>query len=238
MPDKLSVQGFIRPLSWLEVDAIAPGETPRLPTLEGLLLFLSATRGIDLEKFVEAYRQVSQQDQLTPLFIVPNEPRLIERLVQPLRDAKASYVLGNYLGTIALAGMIGEMVALLLNEIRVHEKNLAPEEINRFEKLRQQERVAQLRLHGAIEDQHVTAFSRIRETRRRYLHAFTQSHQSIRLDAGNAFHAAQALVTLTVYDGFLEGGLRMNPAFARYLERRGVVNREQTTPPPEGQPPT
>jgi AcrR family transcriptional regulator len=127
--------------------------------------------------------------------------------------------------------MIGEMVALLANEIYVFEKQLSPEEIAKFESARQTDRIRILRQRGAIADEHTTAFNRIKDIRNRYLHIFTQSHDRIMHDAGNAFHAAQALVALTLFDGFLEGRVRVTPSFARYLERMGVATRTGPMPP-------
>ena len=48
---------------------------------------------------------------------MPAEPTLLEKLVWPLRHAKGSYALGTHLGCIALCGMVGEMVAILLWDI-------------------------------------------------------------------------------------------------------------------------
>src|ERR1043165_3041768 len=68
------------------------------------------------KKTVEArYREI---DAVEPnLFAPPAEERILSQLIWPLRHAKASYMVGNYLGTIALCGIVGEMTAILIFDL-------------------------------------------------------------------------------------------------------------------------
>jgi hypothetical protein len=52
----------------------------------------------------------------------------LDRLVWPLRHAKASYMVGNYLAVIALTGMVAEMVALLQWEVAEISLNCRPDD--------------------------------------------------------------------------------------------------------------
>jgi len=77
---------------------------------------LSALSKEILERYVEA----TTQDSHTA--IVPHTKEIFERLLKPLRSAKKCYCLGDYAATIALCGVVGEMLAILLwkiNDVRL-----------------------------------------------------------------------------------------------------------------------
>ena len=105
---------WVNPLMCPEID-LGPGEAAN-PTAEQMLDYLFAPeldRGCDA--FVTRYREIAAVS--APLFVAPAEENILQKLVWPLRHAKGSYALGNYLGCIALCGMVGEMVAILLWDI-------------------------------------------------------------------------------------------------------------------------
>jgi hypothetical protein len=64
------------------------------------------------EALAGRYREIAPEP--VQLFAVPAEERILDKLIWPLRHAKASFMLGNHVGTIALGGMVAEMVAMLL----------------------------------------------------------------------------------------------------------------------------
>src|SRR5205809_2771391 len=104
---------WINPLALLEVDQpwAFSEKTPASP--EAILSFLCPPgTPADSASLVERYKRISTEP--VRLFAAPAEPRILEKLVWPLRHAKASYVVGNNLAVVALCGMVSEMVALLL----------------------------------------------------------------------------------------------------------------------------
>jgi hypothetical protein len=111
-----AVRAQINPLQFLEVDE------SRGFDLDGVLRFLCSTDlPRDTESFAVRYKEIS--DEEGQLFVVPAEQRILDKLIWPLRHAKAAYMTGNYLGTISLCGFVAEMVAVFrfdLARIRIN----------------------------------------------------------------------------------------------------------------------
>lgn len=177
---------------------------------------------------VARYQEISVEK--TRLFVAPAEDRILEKLVWPLRHAKSSYTLGNFLGTISLCGMVAEMVAILLFDItepkinnRQMEKRDQEALFGRaFEKLDQNRRVEVLSAYGMIDEQTKQAFDLIRTTRRLYLHLWSQDHERLANDAVAVFQAAVLLVVRVIGQDVRDGKIILNPALTKYLERTGV----------------
>ena len=104
--------GWINPLRFFPLDEPSPSDLA-VPTPVQFLEFLCAP-GVpsDPESLATRYREIAPER--VRLFVAPAEPRILEKLVWPLRHAKAAYMVGNYLATIALGGMVAEMVTMLL----------------------------------------------------------------------------------------------------------------------------
>jgi hypothetical protein len=222
-------KAWINPLQCLEVDEpwAASRNTP--PTADQMLAFLSAPgMPSDIPSMVARYQEISVEE--TRLFAAPAEDRILEKLVWPLRHAKSSYTLGNFLGAISLCGMVAEMVAMLLFDIaEVRLNNRPMDERDQealfgrsFEKLDQHRRVAVLRAYGAIDDETKKAFDLIRATRRKYLHLWSQDHGRLAQDAVTVFKAAVRLVVRVIGQDIQDGKIVLNAALTKYLERTGV----------------
>jgi hypothetical protein len=221
---------WVNPLQFLEVDEPWASTSDRQLDLVALVRFATAPgTSSDLQALVERYREISVEP--VRLFAAPAEQRVLEKLVWPLRHAKVAYMFGNYLGTIAMCGMVAEMVALFLfeiGEIRVNNSLLTEDGQkglfgSRFERLRQDRRVSILHAYGMIDDPLKAAFDLVREQRRRYLHYWSQEHDSLPGDAREAFRAAVLLTVSAFGQNVQEGKLVLNPRFVRYLERLGLV---------------
>lgn len=139
-------------------------------------------------------------------------------------------MVGNYLAVIALSGMVAEMVALLLWEVAEASLNGRPITVDdekalfgaRFEKLGQERRLQVLSAHGLIDAAARGRFETIKETRRRYLHLWSQEHDSLPADAVKSYHAAVALVATVIGQDFQDGKIVINHRLVKYLERKGV----------------
>jgi hypothetical protein len=164
-------------------------------------------------------------------FLVPADQELVERLLWPLRNAKCMYVLGQYLGTIALCGMVAEMSALLLFDIsevsfggqpllQVTERMVFGRS---FERLGQKKRVEVLKASGLIDSEVEDSFKLIRETRNRCLHLYSTQHEKLDHDAKALYHAAARILVYVLGQDLREGALMLRPALRKHLEARGVV---------------
>jgi hypothetical protein len=236
MPDDRLIEVFLNPLQFLDVDEPWAAVVEREVSPESVLDFI-CTPGIgsDLKSIISRYKKISIEK--TRLFAAPNEQRILDKLVWPLRHAKAGYMCGNYLGTIALCGMVAEMVAMLLFEISNFMLNNRPmsekdqESVfgSKFEKLGQERRVQILSVYGIINDGLRQAFDAIRTTRRRYLHLWSQDHDQLPSDAEKSFNAAVLIVVSAIGQNIKDGKLVLNPALVKYLEQHGTFAEKDET---------
>jgi hypothetical protein len=139
-------------------------------------------------------------------------------------------MVGNYFSTIALSGMVAEMVAMLLWEIterQINGRTMTNEDEKRlfgceFEKLGQQRRVSVLFAYGIVGDVTRSHFDKVREIRTHYLHLWSQDHDRLPTDGVKCFHAAVSLVVAAIGQDVKDGRLLLNPSLVRYLERKGL----------------
>ena len=222
-------EAWINPLQFLHVDEPWASSLNQALDEHAVLSFL-CTPGLDvtLSALADRYREISQEKDR--LFAVPAEPRILAKLVWPLRHAKAGYMLGNYLGTISLCGMVAEMVAIMLfemSEIRINDRPLTPATQaavfgRTFENLGQDRRVDVLAAHGTIDEVTKRAFDLIRTKRKRYLHLWSQDHEQLPNDARAVYQAAVAIVVRAIGQDIEDGKIRLNPQLIKYLGKSGV----------------
>src|SRR5690349_11067494 len=112
-----TIRVFVNPLQMLELDEPWTDHVvDNALTPDVFLQFLCIPAvASDTKSLGIRYKEISIER--VRLFAPPDEATIMERLVWPLRHAKAAYVVGNYLATIALAGVVAEMTALLLWDV-------------------------------------------------------------------------------------------------------------------------
>lgn len=223
-------KAYINPLAFFEVDEPWASAKEVSPNLENILNYL-CTPGIksDIKSLIKRYKKISEGPHR--LFAPPAEEHILEKLIWPLRNAKACYMTGNYLGTISLCGMVSEMAALLLFEIADFSINNQPLDKDkqvqlfgsRFEKLSQERRIAVLSAYNLIDDEIKTCFNTIRSKRRLYLHFYSQSHKRIASDAIEVFNAIMKIIVKVIGQDLHNGKIVLNPALSRYLEKKGML---------------
>ena len=228
MPNDYRIKAQINPLAFIEAELPSAGE-PESITGETILSFLCPPGTMeDAHNLVERYKTISSGPTL---FAAPAEPRILEKLVWPLRHAKASYVVGNNLAVVALCGMVAEMVAVLLWELaesKLNSQAMTEREETalfgrKFEKLGQERRVRILEAYRIIASKVADDFDTIRRIRRQYLHLWSQDHQRLAEDAVKCFHAAIGLVIEAIGQDFKDGKVLLNPALVKYLGRKGML---------------
>jgi hypothetical protein len=139
-----------------------------------------------------------------------------------LRHAKTSYMLGNYVGSIALCGLVAETMAILIYELNTD----SAQEREEFEDLDQYRRVAILKERALITPTLVQRFGDIRGMRKQYLHVWTSTGSRVQEDARRSYAIATELVREAMSIKFSEGRVILPPKVAEYLKARGVVVRK------------
>ena len=230
----LVMAGFVRPLSFSEVDDWPRGATSHKPSQDGLLEFLFAP-GLphDMDAVLERYRTVTENTE--ELGLVPYEPTFMQKLVWPLRHAKACYMLGNYIGTIALCGMVCEMLAILLYEMSPIRLGPAGRPLSKaaqkkllgatFERHGQERRAEILCLLGVIDDELKSKFGLVRTNRNKYLHALSHEHGDVAKDAATAYRETLLLVVKGLGYTIKDGRFVFHQRVMKYLADRGLLRR-------------
>lgn len=206
------------------------------PTETEILSFL-VTPGVEPDPVSVAARY-QEIDSVEPnLFAPPADDRILGQLIWPLRHAKASYIVGNYLSTIALGGFVAEMATILIFELierTFNNRSMTENDEkclfgNSFEGLEQRRRIDILRTYGLPEE--VTcALGRIRGTRRRHLHLARQlNREELARDARAIFKDAVYVVAAAIGQNVQDGKLLLTPQMMRYLRR---VESEAASAPP------
>lgn len=219
-------EAWINPLQWIAAD-LSGQKSGESPDELSLLRFLAnPSEDHSLEMAIRRYAAINEAKER--VFVAPNHQAFLQKLVWPLRSAKSSFVIGNFISTIAQCGMVAEMVTLLWSEISqftINGSHLTDREASQlfgsaFERLGQERRVNILRAFGVIDDEQFSHFDQVRLIRRRYLHFLSQSHDSIEDDSLTAFHSSVLLVARLMSIAFQDGRVSLRPALMRYVEGR------------------
>jgi hypothetical protein len=229
MSDDKLIEGYINPLQFIDADEPWATGLNREISAQSILDFI-CTPGIgsDIESILSRYKSINVEKKR--IFAAPKEQRLLDKFIWPLRNAKAAYMCGNYLGVVALCGMVGEMVAIFLfeiNSIKINKRIITVKDQKalfgyNFEKLGQERRVKILYTFGIITDEMEKSFSDIRTIRKEYLHYWSKDHEKLPSDAVRCFEAAVLLVLSAIGLDLRDGKLIMNKAIFKYLEKRGI----------------
>ena len=210
---------FLNPsklLDW-EPGFSAPNQ-PENPTAQELLNFLCPLdMASDMSAFRRRYREISKMDR--DLFLILEEPELKENLFGPLRQAKTNYVIGNYLSSITLCGIVAEKLAILVHAFSTPSKA----ERRKFESLHQADRINELKQAGHIDEQAVRDYGAIRAARRTYLHHWNIPEERTAKRAVQAYAAATRLVIGVMDVQIINGHVRLNPKLRKYLEDRDQI---------------
>ena len=224
------IDGWINPLEFLEVDQPWAPRGDATVSVEEILRYISSTA--DPDTLIVKYKEISIENPR--LCLVPAEERILEKLIWPLKHAKASYMLGNPLGTISLCGMVAEMVAILyfdISDIKINGEKIDEQKQKllfgcKFEKLGQDKRVKTLRCFKIISEETEEKFHKIRNIRKKYLHLWSQDHQRVSTDSIEIFKATASIVAEIIGQEVKDGRIKIKPPILRYLQRTGTYEPE------------
>lgn len=177
------------------------------------------------KEILERYAEATTEESHTA--IVPHTKEISERLLKPLHSAKKCYCLGDYAATIALCGMVGEMLAILLwkiNEVRL-KGNLITEQDeigifgSSFENLGQDKRLKVLKTFGHITETQLSNFDTIRRSRKPYLHLWTTDLKNEQTDALDVFKKSFQLFKEITGIGLADAQtVKVNPLLMKLFE--------------------
>lgn len=223
-------EALLNPLSFLQIDEPWSITSNSKVSHEEIFKYL-CTPGLktDIESLVNRYREISKEKQR--LIAAPVEENILSKLVYPLHHAKASYMVGNYLGTISLCGMVAEMCAILLfdisniqiNEEPLYEKGQIGLFGSTFEKLGQERRINVLFSYGLIDDDLKSHFYTVKQTRRKYLHFYSHEHSKVETDSVDIFLSASTIVVNIIGQNVKDGKIILNPLMLKYLKDKGML---------------
>lgn len=178
-------------------------------------------------EILERYAEATTEESYTP--IVPHTKEIFERLLKPLKSAKKNYCLGEYPATIALCGVVGEMLAILLwkiNDVRLKGQPIAEKDEvglfgKPFEKLNQDQRLKILKTFSHIDENQYNNFDLIRKSRRPYLHLWTADLKDEKKEALDIFKKTFQLFKEITGIGLADAGsVKVNPLLLKLFEKQ------------------
>lgn len=198
-------------------------------TVNALEIFFNRPFSTLDKKILNRYCEITTED--THLSITPADKDIVEKIVLPLILAKRHYCLGEYLSCIAISGLIGEMLAILvrkMTEIRIHGAEISPEQEkiifgNKFEgTLGQERRVKILREIKAIDDDYYQKIYEVSRIRNNYLHSWERNAKQAKGDAKKvAKRVFELFKATTNIDIVIENGhqkISVNPKLLKLLK--------------------
>jgi hypothetical protein len=88
-----------------------------------------------------------------------------------------------------------------------------------------------LKTYGIIDQETASAFDLIRLRRRKYLHLWSQEHESLPVDAVAVFSATMQIVVKVIGQDIRDGRIFLNPAIINYLERSEKIESQENDEP-------
>ena len=228
-PEYRRVHGYINPLAFHEVEEPWILLPDHKPVCEADLLRYLVQPNFDasLESIVARYLEISREEN-DRIFVAPTG--ILRMLAWPLRYAKGSYALGNFIATLALCGTASEMATILMFEAhnlywgepakkgKLIGENAKYYAHDGFVKARQVDRVHFLLRLKIITTEVKGQFDLIRQARRRHLHLRPASRDVAAKDAVVSYLAAVKIVNYALGLGTRDGKLTLRPEIIAWLD--------------------
>lgn len=225
------MEGWVNPLICISADDRFQFGQPVPLTAEKVLEYFSQTdsKALTIEEIKNNYGAIAQN--ATKLWVVPAEARILLKLVFPLKNAMAYYMVGNFLESIAISGFVAEMTAIFWFQISAinHEgKPISTDKqemqaLKKVERLKQSERTDKLLQYGVIDQNIKNKFDYVSGQRNKYLHRLTMDDTGIDSIAKQVFDSTldimMALTGLTIK---VPGHASLNPKLLEYLRKKGL----------------
>lgn len=177
------------------------------------------------------YVKMSPQALYIPITLA--HPEIIEqRIITPIDSAKRFACLGEFLASVALSGVVGEMLTVLIWELHaesrknnkgmlVEDRKLFGRRSKSFTQINQAMRVSILDAFGYIESKQKEKFQALSNKRNDMLHGWTdsRSREEIESIAIDCFCNAAFLVKEIFRIKVVKGSIKINPEMIQYLKR-------------------
>lgn len=220
----------INPLAFPEVERDAE------PTAEDVIRYF--IEDVDPAPANLARRYRTLIDKSASVSVIPSLKIIVQKMLMPLHGAVANYMLGNYHGTIALCGLVCEMLAIFLYDIhRIQISGQAPNEKTQakmfgrsFEKLGQERRIDVLSAFGVLKEEYVTKFDAVRDIRRKHLHFLSQDVSDLPVDAKQCFQHTHDLLRVVFRSEFQNGKVGMRTQVVEYVKRHTPPQADDNKP--------
>ena len=231
------VSGWLRPLEFPSIGSIP------IATKMGVILFATESNPVDQTFFIQDLCSDYKPDYIeslrkryklltTPklaMVFVPNEKKILEKIIWPLKTAKKSFILNDYLGCIALCGVVSEMSLIFLFSVAINpntERNYSIIEQKQlfgttFEKLGQEKRLDWLAKLKLANEEFLLDAKMVQKIRRQYIHFLSKSYTRIQNDAEVVYKASFKLVKSLVDLPFGNDGRIIIPShLSSYLRKK------------------
>lgn len=223
----------LNPLMFLEFEEAFGRKTTTLEIVLGFLCWPGSNYSIDDIK--SRYDYINKNSN--KLKIAPAEHNLLEKIIWPLRQAKASFVLSNYIGTVSICGFIAEMIVILLFDISSINLNKSEIELDdqknlfgdSFENLGQARRINVLYAFQILDKKSRDVLIEIKKIRNKYMHFFSQKHESLKADAKRIYEKTEEIVAHVIGQKISDGKFVLNPDLLRYIKKCDAENQNKET---------
>jgi hypothetical protein len=222
------VTGFLNPLAFFAVEEPWTQLPDHHPVTEDDLRQFLVEPHLDnsLDAIVRRYLEISQEGN-GRIFMAPNG--VLQQLIWPLRYAKGSYALGNYLGTLALCGTVCEMCTVFMFECynlywgpQNKNKKVKPQYAKwfvegHFVKERQVDRVKFLTTLGLVTPEIKLLLDQVRRARSKHLHVEPGS-ESVAKDAVTTYLNTVRVVNHALGLGIKDGKVTLRPEVHAWID--------------------
>lgn len=171
------------------------------------------------------YRYLETTNSNLYMGIVPHTDTIADRLIDPLTCAKREYCLGEYISTIALCGIVGEMIALMIwkmNDVKLNTKQIDDKsEINifgkSFEELDQYRRINILFEFKFITEKQRKLLDELRIIRTPHLHRWKKGEIDLKANALKAYSISFSLFKEIANISYTADKVTMNPLLLNFI---------------------
>jgi len=199
-------------------------------TITQIIEWFRIDRSLINSEMLERYNKMSS-NELNITFTLA-EPEIIEqRIVTPLVAAKRNACTGDFLASIALSGLVGEMLTVLVWEINsdtrrskdgalLEDKSIL---ITNFDKIQQSLRVNIIEAFGYINLEEAKIFRDLSSLRNQVLHRWTDSYSKDEIEkiAINVFSCATLLVKKIIQLELADSSsVKINPKVLNYISSK------------------
>lgn len=237
---KTGIAGInLQPLNFMEAEENAV-EAQGHPNFESILKFCCGTHSAKPEKIVKRYRELHDGIRLQA---IPQVDFLDKKIVKPLLQAQTSYMTANFIATIAMCGIVAEMLSNFTWEIYQPSLQLGRKPLTEsmqkalfgrtVDDMTQEARLNVLEALDLVSPESVVKFKRVKDVRNQYIH-FHKSNpeeKTQKQEAAELFRLVQELVCDVIGQDFSNGRFNINQATFAYLEKNGLIKPFPTLPP-------